>query len=107
MKNRSREFSHVPDEYELKPAVTKALPVGEMASIMCSRGLGHCQKWATKRVRYISQRSLKLQLEVGKTTNPREVKDVILEGAKNSSRGIKHPRVVRAAEKTCGRKKLS
>ena len=52
-------------------------------------------------------RALEIQLGDGKVTNPPEAKGTVPKGtAKASNRGIKRPRVVRAVEKTRGRKKL-
>ena len=51
-------------------------------------------------------RALELQLEDGRTTIPPEAKDVVPKGTTEvPSRGVKRPRVVRAVEKTRGRKK--
>ena len=116
VKSRSPEFNYVPDQHEHNhPAVTPFMkkkrenlqsrrPWPEKWRPSCAQEVLGNERSAIYLRDWL--RALELQLEVGRTTNPAEMKNVVPKGAKSSSRGIKRPRVVRAVEKTRGRKKL-
>ena len=112
VQRRSPNLNHVPDEQELNhPAVTRFMNTTP-ENLQSRRPWS--EKWRPlsaqevlgneKSAIYLRDwlRALELQL-----TNPPEAKDAVLKGTeKASNRGIKRPRVVRAVEKTRGRKKL-
>ena len=112
VKSRPPEFNHVPDKHELNhPTMTHFMnktpenqqsrrPWSEKWRPSCAQEVLGNEKNAIYFRDWL--RALELQL-----TNPPEAKDTVPKRtAKASNRGIKRPRVVRAVEKTRGRKKL-
>ena len=117
VQSRPPEFSHIPDKHELNhPAMTHFMnkapenlqsrrPWSEKWRPSCAQEVLGNEKSAIYLRDWL--RALELQLGDRKMTNPPEAKDTVPKGtAKTSNRGIKRPRVVRAVEKTRGRKKL-
>ena len=117
VQSRPPELSHITDKHEVNyPAMTHFMnkgpenlqarrPWSEKWRPSCAQEVLGNEKSATYLRDWL--RALELQLGDGKVTNPPETKDAVPKGtAKTSNRGIKRPRVVRAVEKTRGRKKL-
>ncbi|KAF8812431.1 P-loop containing nucleoside triphosphate hydrolase protein [Phlegmacium glaucopus] len=119
VQSRPPELNRVPDEHAFNhPAVTRFMnkipenlnlrsrrPWSEKWRPSCAQEVLGNEKSATYLRDWL--RALELQLEDGRTAIPPEAKDIVPKGtAKAPSRGIKRPRVVRAVERTRGRKKL-
>ena len=115
--SRSVEPNHVPVEHKLNhPALARFTnkapenlqsrrPWSEKWRPSCAQEVLGNEKSAIYLRDWL--RALELQLEDGRTSDPPEAKDAVFKAtAKASSRGVKRPRVVRAVEKTRGRKKL-
>lgn len=117
VQSRPPELNHIPNKHELNhPAMTHFInkapenlqsrrPWSEKWRPSCAQEVLGNEKSAVYLRDWL--RALELQLGDGKVTNPPEAKDAVPKGtAKASNRGIKRPRVVRAVEKTRGRKRL-
>ena len=112
VQSRPPELNHVPDKHKLNhPAMTRfkdktppnlqsPRPWSEKWRPSCAQDVLGNEESAIYLRDWL--RALELQL-----TNPPETKDVVPRGTEKASyRGIKRPRVVRAVEKTRGRKKI-
>ena len=117
VQSKPPELNHIPDKLELNHlAVTHFInrtpgnlqsrrPWSEKWRPSCAQEVLGNEKNAIYLRDWL--RALELQLGDGKVTNPPEAKDAVPKGTTEaSSRGIKRSRVVRAVEKTRGRKKL-
>ena len=116
VQSKPPELNHIPHKHELNhPAMThfnktpenlqSRRPWSEKWRPSCAEEVLGNEKSAVYLRDWL--RALELQLGDGKVTNPPEAKVTVPKGtAKTSNRGIKRPRVVRAVEKTRGRKKL-
>ena len=117
VQSRPPKLNHAPDKHELNhPAMTHFMnkapenlqsrrPWSEKWRPSCAQEVLGNEKSAVYLRDWL--RALELQLGDGKVTNPPDAKGAIPKGtARASNRGIKRPRVVRAVEKTRGRKKL-
>lgn len=117
VQSRPPELIHTPDKHELNhPSITyfkskapeklqSRRPWSEKWRPSCAKEVLGNEKSAIYLRDWL--RALELQLGDGKVTNPPDAKDAVPKGtAKASNRGIKRPRVVRAVEKTRGRKRL-
>ena len=114
VQSRPPELNYIPDKHELNhPALTHFMnkgpenlqsqrPWSEKWRPSCAQEVLGNEKSAVYLRDWL--RALELQLGNGEVTNPPEAKGAVPKGTSN--RGIKRPRVVRAVEKTRGRKKL-
>jgi hypothetical protein len=117
VQSRPPELNHTPGKHELNhPAIThfknktaeklqSRRPWSEKWRPSCAQEVLGNEKSAVYLKDWL--RALELQLGDGKVTNPPDAKGAVPKGtAMASNRGIKRPRVVRAVEKTRGRKRL-
>ena len=116
VQSRPPELNHTPDKDELNhPSMTHFMnkapenlqsrrPWSEKWRPSCAQEILGNERSAVYLRDWL--RALEIQLGDGKVTNPPEAKGAVPKGTKASNRGIKRPRVVRAVEKTRGKKKL-
>ena len=117
VQSRPPELDHIPNKHELNHSAMTHFTNKAPENLQSRRPWS--EKWRPscaqevlgneKSAVYLRDwlRALELQLGDGKVTNPPDSKGAASKGtAKDSNRGIKRPRVVRAVEKTRGRKKL-